>query len=82
MGRRRFVVAYEAMEDCNMRIFMMAWTGNFDRPRRIGKGVFWCGADKPDGILVKPVYNSTKVDEKAYCCECGIAIRTLQQMMM
>lgn len=77
--RRRMVVAFEQVESAEMRIFNSAATGDFDRPRNIGLGVYWCAADKPDdSVSVRRVYRTHEVPKDAECATCGIAIGELQ----
>lgn len=54
-----------------------------------GHPVYWCAADKPPAarprvadpfFKIAPVWRTTKVDEDAQCCACGIEIRRLQEM--
>jgi hypothetical protein len=73
------VVAFELAESPEMRIFNAAATNDWNRPRNLGLGTYWCAADKPDdSVCVRRVYRTHEVPKDAACATCGISIVELQ----
>lgn len=96
MRKRRWVVAYAMVEDPKLTTFRhaaanmtideilaegrrpLAITLDYDGEPQVP---YWCAADKPNGIDVKPVYNRSEIIGEGRCEECHIPIRELQEMM-
>lgn len=88
MRRRRMIVAFQAIETPQGRMFRELVGGDEipmgERRKPRGLGVYWCAADKPiedSSLRLAPVYRTQKIPEEARCEECRIEITKLQEML-